>query len=104
MAMNFRVSLQLCNKGNCLGSCKVLPLGKPWRVLLAHISVRMKESQMAANSRHGFTKGKSCLINLIPLFVKMAGFESEQRAVDVIYFNSSKAFDTLFHKFLVLEL
>lgn len=59
---------------------------------------------MAANSQHGVTKGKLRLINMIPLFVKMAGFESEQRAVDVIYFNSSEAFDTLFHQFLVPEL
>lgn len=49
-------------------------------------------------------QGKSCLINQIPLFDKMDGFESEERVVDVIYFNSSKAFHTVFHKIHVPKL
>lgn len=88
----------------CLGNYKVLPLGKSRSVLLARVSVQMKDNQVIVNSQHGFTKGKSCLINLIPLFDKMAGFESKERAGDVIYFNSSKAFDTVFHKFLGYKL
>lgn len=68
---------------------------------MAHISVQMKDNRVIANSQHGLTKGKSCLINQIPLFDKMDGFESEEKVMNVIYFNSSKAFDTVFHKFLV---
>jgi len=88
----------------CLRNYKVLTLRKSWSVLLAPISVQMKDNEVIVKSQHGFTKGKSCLINLIPLFDKRAGFESEERAIDVIYYTSSKAFDTVFHKFLVPKL
>lgn len=55
----------------------------------------MKE-KMIENSQHAFTKGLSCLTNLIAFCDKMAGSVDEGRALDVIYLDFSRAFNTLF--------
>ncbi|GAB0180666.1 mitochondrial enolase superfamily member 1 [Grus japonensis] len=53
------------------------------------------------SGQHGFTKGKSCLINLIDFYDGITGWVDEGRAVDVVYFGSSKAFDTVSHNILI---
>lgn len=40
-------------------------------------------------------KEKSCLTHLITLRDEMAGLVDEERAVNVVYLNFSKAFDTI---------
>ncbi|KAK4827981.1 hypothetical protein QYF61_022683 [Mycteria americana] len=60
------------------------------QVLLGHASRHMKEKKVTRNCQHGFTKGKSCLTNLIALCVKMTGFVDEEKSVDVIHLDFSK--------------
>jgi len=44
------------------------------------------------SSKHGLTKGMSCLTNLITLYDEMTGLADEGRAVAIAYLNvSSKA-------------
>ncbi|CAM4373323.1 unnamed protein product [Lepidochelys olivacea] len=51
--------------------------------------------------QHGFTKGRSCQTNLISFFEKVIDFLDKGNAVDLIYLDFSKAFDTVPHGELV---
>uniref|UniRef100_K7F0K2 Reverse transcriptase domain-containing protein n=1 Tax=Pelodiscus sinensis TaxID=13735 RepID=K7F0K2_PELSI len=54
--------------------------------------------------QHGFTKGRSCQTNLISFFEKVTDFLDKGNAVDLIYLNFSKAFDTVPHGELLVKL
>jgi len=54
----------------------------------------MEEKNVIRSSQHGFTKGKSCLTNLIAFHDGMTGWVDERRTVGVVYLSFSKAFDT----------
>ncbi|KAJ7412657.1 rna-directed dna polymerase from mobile element jockey-like [Pitangus sulphuratus] len=64
------------------------------------ISRHMKDKEIIRISQHGFTKGKSCLTNLMNFSDEMTGLVDEGRAVDIDYLDWSKAFDTVLHKIL----
>jgi len=65
---------------------------------------QMKEKKVIRSSQHGFKKGKSCLTNLIAFYGGMTGWVDERRAVDVVYPDFSKAFDTVSHNILLGKL
>ncbi|CAM5077630.1 unnamed protein product [Eretmochelys imbricata] len=54
--------------------------------------------------QHGFTKGRSCQTNLISFFEKVTDFLDKGNAVDLIYLDFSKAFDTVPHGELLAKL
>jgi len=65
------------------------------QLILRVISKQVEEKKVIRSSQHGFTKGKSCLTNLIAFYDGMTGWVDEGRAVDVVYLDFSKAFDTV---------
>jgi len=64
-------------------------------LILEVIIKQVEEKKVIRSSKHGFTKGKSCLTNLIAFYDGMTGWLDEGRAVDVVYLDFCKVFDTV---------
>ncbi|GAB0182538.1 mitochondrial enolase superfamily member 1 [Grus japonensis] len=50
----------------------------------------MNNKKIIRSSQHGFTKWKSCLINLINFYNEIIGQVGEERAVDIVYWDFNK--------------
>uniref|UniRef100_A0A8B9FPD9 Reverse transcriptase domain-containing protein n=1 Tax=Amazona collaria TaxID=241587 RepID=A0A8B9FPD9_9PSIT len=71
------------------------------RILLEGMLRHMKNNKVVADSQHGFTKGKSCLTNLVSFYDVAMELMERGRAADVIYLDLCKALDTVPHDILV---
>ncbi|GAB0207301.1 hypothetical protein GRJ2_003195700 [Grus japonensis] len=74
------------------------------QLILGVINKHVEEKKVIGGGQHGFTKGKSCLTNLIAFYDGMTGWVDEGRAVDVVCLDFSKAFDTISHNILISKL
>ena len=70
------------------------------QLILSTIIQHVQDNHMIRPSQHGFMKGRSCLTNLISFYDRVTCLLEEGKAVDVVYFDFSKAFDTVSHSIL----
>ncbi|CAM5178111.1 unnamed protein product [Eretmochelys imbricata] len=74
------------------------------QVLKESILKHFEERKVIRNSQHRFTKGKSCLTNLIAFYDEITGSVDEGKVVDVLFLDFSKALDMVSHSILASKL
>jgi len=72
------------------------------RFILSALTGHVKDNQGIRPRQHRFMKGRSCLTNLISFYGQVTRLVDEGKAVDVVYLNFCKAFDTVPHS-IILE-
>ena len=64
----------------------------------------LEANNIMKDSQHGFRNRRSCLTNLLDFFYEVFNSYDETKAVDIIYLDFQKAFDTVPHKRLLSKL
>uniref|UniRef100_K7F0X6 Reverse transcriptase domain-containing protein n=1 Tax=Pelodiscus sinensis TaxID=13735 RepID=K7F0X6_PELSI len=74
------------------------------QVIKEIICKHLEGGKVIGNSQHGFVKNKSCQINLIAFFDRITSLVDKGEAVDVVYLDFSKEFDTVLYDILINKL
>jgi len=91
-----------------LGNSRPISLTSvPWKAmeqLILDAISKQVEKRVTSSNKHGFSKGKSCSANLVAFYDVTTSWVDEGKAVEVLYRDFSKAFDTASHNFLIARL
>src|SRR6267154_1638672 len=79
--------------------CKVLE-----KIIKKNIEIFLIQNKLIKNTQHGFTKGASCLSNLLICQNSIVSLLDEGCSVDIIYLDFQKAFDKVPHDILMIKI
>ena len=74
------------------------------QVVLREITQHVRNNRGIKPSQQGFMKGRSCLTNLISFYDPVTRLVDERKAIDVVYLDFSKAFNTISYSILLKKL
>jgi Reverse transcriptase (RNA-dependent DNA polymerase)/Endonuclease-reverse transcriptase len=80
-------------------SCRLLE-----SIIKDHVVDHLERHSLIKKSQHGFMKGRSCTSNLLAFLEKITADVDNGDAVDIVYLDFAKAFDTVPHERLKKKL